>query len=96
MDVRWSSIAIGAAARISKYISAENPLAGEAVFQAMLDTADSLVHHPHRYRNRGGGYRRIPVAHYDYFILYRIRHGDTGPYVSIETVRHVARRPRGR
>ncbi|HYG86448.1 MAG TPA: type II toxin-antitoxin system RelE/ParE family toxin [Azospirillum sp.] len=96
MDVRWSPTAFVAATRISNYISAENPAAGDAVLQAMVDAADSLAHHPYRHRNRGGGYRRIPVAHYDYFILYRIRHADDGPYISIESVRHVARRPRTR
>ncbi|HYD66715.1 type II toxin-antitoxin system RelE/ParE family toxin [Azospirillum sp.] len=92
MDVRWSPRAMRDANRIFIYIANENHYAAQAVFRAMHDTALSLAQHPWRHRNRGGGYRRIPVAHYDYCILYRIRHADDGPYVSIESVRHVARR----
>lgn len=96
MEVRWSPPAMREAHRIFLYIANENHFAAHAVFQAMVETADSLALHPYRHRNRGGGYRRIPVAHYDYFLLYRVRHSDAGPHVSIDSVRHVARRTRGR
>ncbi|WP_431859506.1 type II toxin-antitoxin system RelE/ParE family toxin [Azospirillum sp.] len=96
MPVRWSSQAMRDAQRIFLHIASENHYAATAVFEAFLRTADSLAHHPYRHRNRGGGYRRVPVAHYDYFILYRMRPGVDGPYVSTESVRHVARRPRSR
>lgn len=94
MLIRWSPQAMRDAQRIFLHIAGENHHAATAVFQAIVDTANSLAHHPFRQRNRGGGYRRVPVAHYDYFILYRVRRAADGPYVSIESVRHVARRPR--
>lgn len=94
MQVRWSPQAMREARQIFLYIASENHYAAATVFRAFLKTGDGLSHHPYRHRNRGGGYRRVPVGDYDYFIVYRVRQAVDGPYVSIESVRHAARRPR--
>ncbi|WP_109120190.1 type II toxin-antitoxin system RelE/ParE family toxin [Azospirillum sp. TSO22-1] len=96
MKVRWADKALTEAYRIFAYILPDNPTAARAVYDAAFVTANTLVRFPYRYRDRGGGYRRVPVAHYDYCILYGVRQAVDGPYVSIESVRHAARRPQPR